>query len=55
MQRKKMKTPKQEYTAAFKELSVQSIKEGMTTGMLSKELSISDADPAQLDQVCGAG
>lgn len=37
-----MKIPKQEYTAEFKELAVKRIKEGITVGKLSKELSISE-------------
>lgn len=37
-----MKIPKQEYTAEFKELAVKRIKEGVTPGMLGKELGVSD-------------
>lgn len=37
-----MKIPKQEYTAEFKELAVKRIKEGVTPGMLSKELGVSE-------------
>jgi len=37
-----MKIPKQEYTAEFKELAVKRIKEGVTPGMLSKELEVSE-------------
>lgn len=56
-----MKIPKQEYTAEFKELAVKRIKEGMTAGMLSKELSISEqtlrnwVKAAEVGKLNGAG
>lgn len=37
-----MKIPKQEYTPEFRELAVRRIKEGVTPGMLSKELGVSE-------------
>ena len=61
MEGKKMKIPKQEYTAEFKELAVKRIKEGMTAGMLSNELSISEqalrnwVKAAEVGKLNGAG
>lgn len=56
-----MKIPKQEYTAEFKELAVKRVKEGMTVGKLSKELSISEqtlrnwVKAAEIGKLNGAG
>lgn len=37
-----MKIPKQEHTVEFRELAVKRIKEGLTPGVVSKELGVSD-------------
>ena len=39
---KKMKIPKQAYTAEFKELAVKRVKEGQSVGTVCKELGLSD-------------
>jgi transposase len=36
------KLPTQQYTAEFKELAVQRVKEGQSNGVVAKELSVSD-------------